>query len=48
LLQPEGIACIEIGLGQEPPVTALFEAQGFAVSSRNDLGGRPRCLILGT
>ena len=45
-LLDEGIACIEIGLGQEAEVSALFQAQGLRVVSRRDLAGRPRCLIL--
>ncbi|MDP8912283.1 MAG: peptide chain release factor N(5)-glutamine methyltransferase [Pseudomonadota bacterium] len=46
LLLPGGIACIEIGAGQEGAVSALFEAQGLAVSSRRDLAGIARCLVL--
>jgi len=47
LLPPGGVACVEIGAGQEQAVTSLFIAQGLQVRSRNDLGGRARCLILG-
>jgi release factor glutamine methyltransferase len=46
LLAPRGIACIEIGAGQEAAVRALFEAQGLHARSRPDLAGIPRCLIL--
>ncbi len=46
LLSPGGIACIEIGATQEAAVRALFEAEGFAVRTRNDLSGRARCLVL--
>ncbi|WP_443019049.1 peptide chain release factor N(5)-glutamine methyltransferase [Sphingomonas sp.] len=46
LLGQDGIACIEIGLGQAPAVTALFAAEGLRVDQREDLGGRTRCLIL--
>ncbi|HWH17310.1 MAG TPA: peptide chain release factor N(5)-glutamine methyltransferase [Allosphingosinicella sp.] len=46
LLAPGGIACVEIGLGQEEAVRALFIAEGLKVRSRNDLGGRVRCLVL--
>ena len=46
LLAEDGIACVEIGATQQAAATALFEAQGFTVSCRNDLGGRPRCLVL--
>jgi release factor glutamine methyltransferase len=47
LLAPGGIACIEIGAGQEASVTALFAAQGLTVRPRRDLAGRVRCLVLG-
>jgi len=46
LLRLGGIACIEIGAGQEGIVSALFEAQGLAVSSRRDLAGIPRCIVV--
>lgn len=46
LLSPGGIACFEIGAGQEQAVSALFEAQGLSVSCRNDLAGHARCLVL--
>lgn len=45
-LAPGGVACIEIGAGQREAVAALFAAQGFRVSSRKDLNGVERCLIL--
>jgi release factor glutamine methyltransferase len=45
LLLPGGIACLEIGAGQEAAASALFEAQGLAVSSRRDLAGIARCLV---
>lgn len=45
LLLPGGIACIEIGAGQERAVSALLQAQGLAVSSRRDLAGIARCLV---
>ncbi len=44
-LAPGGVACIEIGHTQREAVTALFEAQGFAVQCHSDLAGRDRCLI---
>jgi release factor glutamine methyltransferase len=47
LISPSGIACVEIGAGQEQTVRALFQAQGLSVSSRKDLAGHTRCLILG-
>ena len=43
----EGIAIIEIGAGQAAAVRALFASEGFTVSSRADLAGMPRCLLLG-
>lgn len=46
LLAPGGIACIEIGQGQESPVSALFEGVGLAVAAHRDLGGHVRCLAL--
>lgn len=46
LLAPGGLACIEIGAGQDPAVTAIFEYRGFTVSSLRDLNGVNRCLIL--
>lgn len=46
LLREDGIACIEIGLGQADAVIALFAAEGLRVDQRDDLGGRTRCLIL--
>ncbi|HEY1603968.1 MAG TPA: peptide chain release factor N(5)-glutamine methyltransferase [Allosphingosinicella sp.] len=47
LLAAGGIACIEIGVGQEAAVSALFASRGMNVSPRRDLAGRVRCLILG-
>lgn len=46
LLAPGGAACIEIGAGQEKPVSALFAAEGFTIESRSDLRGIVRCLLL--
>jgi release factor glutamine methyltransferase len=46
LLAPGGRLIVELGVGQAPPVTALFEAAKFIVLSvRNDLGGIARALI---
>jgi release factor glutamine methyltransferase len=47
LLMPDGLACVEIGAGQAAAVPALFEAEGFTISSRMDLRNIPRCLLLG-
>ncbi|MGL4728172.1 MAG: peptide chain release factor N(5)-glutamine methyltransferase, partial [Bosea sp. (in: a-proteobacteria)] len=47
LLADEGLAVIELGIGQEAPVSDLSEAQGLTVvSCRKDLGGVPRALML--
>lgn len=46
LLASRGIACIEIGAGQEGAVASLFESRGVHVSRRRDLAGRVRCLVL--
>jgi release factor glutamine methyltransferase len=45
-LLDNGIACVEIGLGQDRKAGALFEAAGLRVGSRADLTGRLRCLVL--
>lgn len=47
LLASGGIACVELGAGQEKAVRALFAAAGFTTESRSDLSGTPRCLVLG-
>ncbi len=46
LLAPGGVACVEIGAGQERAARALFEARDFMISSRRDLKDVVRCLIL--
>lgn len=46
LLAPGGIACVEIGAGQEARAGGLFAAAGFTISSRADLNGIARTLIL--
>ncbi|WP_322964782.1 peptide chain release factor N(5)-glutamine methyltransferase [Sphingomonas fuzhouensis] len=45
LLAPGGAAVIEIGHEQAEAVTALLEAEDFAVTLHRDLGGRPRALL---
>lgn len=46
LIAPGGIACVELGAGQEAAVRVLFEPQGVTISSRRDLNGMSRCLIV--
>lgn len=46
LVAPGGVACIEMGQGQEDAVGELFAASAFTISSRNDLRGVTRCLVL--
>jgi release factor glutamine methyltransferase len=46
LLAPGGLACVEIGAGQDLAVSALFRASGLRVSTRPDLAGIPRCLLV--
>ena len=46
LLAPGGIACVEIGQGQQLSVSTLFEGVGLAVAAHRDLGGHVRCLAL--
>ena len=46
LLVPGGLACVELGAGQRDAVAPLFAAAGFIISSRKDLNGVERCLLL--
>jgi release factor glutamine methyltransferase len=46
LLAHGGLACFELGAGQRDAVASLFEAEGFIISSRRDLKGIERCLVL--
>lgn len=46
LLAPGGIACLEIGAGQEQAVRISFAGQELRIGSRSDLGGHVRCLTL--
>lgn len=46
LLDPGGIACVEIGAGQEDTVSELFAAEGLKAARRQDLAGHVRCLVL--
>ncbi|PWC27239.1 peptide chain release factor N(5)-glutamine methyltransferase [Teichococcus aestuarii] len=48
LLQPQGCAVLELGLGQREAVSALAEAAGLAIRGCHaDLGGVERALVLG-
>jgi release factor glutamine methyltransferase len=46
LLAPGGLACLEIGAGQEPALRRLCAEAGLAVAVRPDLAGIARCLVL--
>jgi len=46
LIAPGGIACVEIGARQEQSVRTLFDPDGVTITSRRDLNGMSRCLVL--
>ena len=46
LIAPGGIACIEIGARQEQAVRVLFAPEAVTITSRRDLNGMSRCLVL--
>jgi release factor glutamine methyltransferase len=46
LLNPGGVAVLEIGATQADAVSQIAASAGFASELRRDLGGRPRALIL--
>lgn len=46
LLAPAGLAVVELGQGQAKHVQALARAQGLAATTRSDLAGIPRALLL--
>ena len=46
LLNPGGLAAIEIGPGQEEAVTALLQRDGLQARVAEDLGGRARAIVL--
>ncbi|HYE26947.1 MAG TPA: peptide chain release factor N(5)-glutamine methyltransferase [Allosphingosinicella sp.] len=46
LLAPHGVACLELGADQREAVADLFADSGFTISSRKDLNGIERCLLL--
>jgi release factor glutamine methyltransferase len=46
LLNPGGLAAIEIGVGQAASVTELLGQRGLAARIANDLAGRARAVLL--
>jgi len=46
LLLPGGVAVLELGIGQAPAVAALAAEFGMAATTRPDLAGIPRALVL--
>ncbi len=46
LIAPGGIACIELGAGQAEAVAALFGGSALTITTRADLNGHARCLVL--
>ena len=46
LMRAKAVAILEIGATQGPAVTQIAQDQGFSVTMRKDLAGRPRCLVL--
>ncbi len=46
LVAPGGVACLELGAGQADAVGSLFGGSPFTISSRTDLRGVTRCLVL--
>jgi release factor glutamine methyltransferase len=46
LLRPDGVAVLELGIGQGPQVAALAREAGLCATTRPDLAGIPRALVL--
>jgi release factor glutamine methyltransferase len=46
LLQPEGIAVLELGVGQDREVAALAGESGLTATTRPDLAGIARAMVL--
>lgn len=46
LMSENAVALFEIGHTQAEQVTQIADTHGFDVTLRNDLAGRPRCLVL--
>jgi release factor glutamine methyltransferase len=45
-LAPGGLGCVEIGAEQAAAVGALFREAGLRVSTRHDLAGHQRCVVV--
>ena len=46
LLAPGGLAAIEIGFDQAESVLALLRSEGLDATMAEDLGGRPRAILI--
>jgi release factor glutamine methyltransferase len=46
LIAPGGVACVEIGAHQEQAVRTLFDPEAVTITSRRDLNGMSRCLVV--
>ena len=46
LMTDDAITILEIGASQGEAVTQIAKDEGFDVTLRKDLAGRPRCLVL--
>jgi release factor glutamine methyltransferase len=46
LLRPDGVAVLELGIGEGPRVAALARESGLSAITRPDLAGIPRALVL--
>ena len=46
LLQPSGVAVLELGIGQLEPVATMARQAGLTASARPDFAEIPRALVL--
>ena len=46
ILREDGVAVVELGIGQAAPVAELAEQSGLIATTRPDLAGMPRALVL--
>lgn len=46
LLEPDGVAVLEFGIGQADMVAAMAHRAGFTTATRPDLAGCPRAIVL--